>query len=344
MTDLLSSRDARAARRRVVRVLRRRVTDWYGPGARLQGDPRFELRTWSVHALAAVAHTGGRVELIVKIPTWDAAPTLPDALAAGPQAATLREFERLAEIRDMVVAAADPGLAAVEPVAYLSDINALVTERLAAVPLRRLLGPGVRPVVAAALGSLGRWLRRYHRSIGGAATAPFSGEQIEAEVAELIDSAVAGRAPNTIRRTLARLELRARELAGSPVTVAVTHGDLGPSNVLVDRAGRVAVIDPNDVPGPVVFDLAKLITAIRTAAPRLLSGIPRPQQPIRPELALLGAYGPFDRDALAVARGMATVRRWLDIEGGAAGLRRVSLLPARRVLRAELSGVLSVLD
>ena len=130
-----------SSRDRVLAVLEDRVSAWYGPDAWMRPDPAFVTRAWSVHVCPVVSTADGDVPLVVKIPTWDEAPTLAAALAAGPQAATRREVDALDEIVAMVRGAEDPFLTAVVPVAYVPEINAVVTECLDAVPLRSLLRP-----------------------------------------------------------------------------------------------------------------------------------------------------------------------------------------------------------
>jgi hypothetical protein len=266
------------------------------------------------------------VDLVVKIPLWREAPDLAAALAAGPQASTRAEFEALVEIASMVERSGDPSLAAVRPVAYLDEVNAVVTERLDSRPLGTLR----RAERIAAAPALGRWLRRYHDEIGGAHPAPFD----PSAVVEALQEAAAGIGPGRLADAAAGLERAAEALRGIRVRIAETHGDLGPSNVLVTPSGRVAVIDPNRVAGAAVHDLAKPSLALRTRRARLLCGIPAGPGD-RFEDRLVEGYGGADPRMLALASGLAAVRRWADVEGAARGLRSVVLPPARRVLAAE---------
>lgn len=344
MSDRAPPKAAERLHRRAIEAVDERIRDWYGPGARRVGEAPVEVRAWSVHLRPVIRTRGREITLVVKIPTWKEAPDLDAALAAGPQEGTRRESEVLEAIRAMVAAARDPGLTAVVPVAYVPEINAVVTEMLDAVPLRSLLRPGCWARARIALAGTGRWLRLFHETIGGAATGPFPAAEIHREIESVHRVAADRRAPGLIGEVLEEIGERARRLSGSECVLAATHGDLGPSNILVDRDGRVAVIDPNGVDGPAVGDLAKLATAVRTAPIRLLSGLPRSPVPIPSERALLQEYRPADHEVMALARGLSGVRRWLDVESGATGLRRPFAIGARRVLRSELDYALSGLD
>ena len=121
---------------------------------------------------------------MVKVPRWEEAPTLEAALAAGPQESTRREHATLEAIAAAVAASGDPGLAAVAPVAYLPALNAVVTERLVAGPLRSRLGswPGAEGRQVEVLRRTGRWLRLYHERVAGAASGRLDGAALAAEL------------------------------------------------------------------------------------------------------------------------------------------------------------------
>jgi hypothetical protein len=308
----------------VIGRLEEAVREWYGPGARLVPGTPVRHRPWSVHLLPTVTTPEREIRLVVKVPIWDEAPDLEAAIAAGPQAATLAEFETLRRIEAMV--AGDTRFAAVRAVGHLRDCNALVTERMEGVPLRAL-----RRGRSAALERLGALARRFHEEIGGARVV--TGDQA------LAARMAAGLAPpSDTPASLAAAGEAARRsaagLAGRRIRLAVTHGDLGPSNVLVTPDGRVALLDPNMVEAPVEDDLAKLAVALRTSRLRLASGRPGGRR-FPPEEALLAGYGDYDADIYRSCRRIAAVRRWIEIETSTGLLHRMLRRPARRVLRRE---------
>jgi len=317
---------------RVQRAIENLAPSWYGPGASLAHSPTVAPRAWSTHFLATVNSSDRDIDLVIKIPLWDEAPDLATALAAGPQESTRAEYETLGQIEAMVAASADPGLAAVRRVAYVDEINAVVTEKLDAVPLRRLRGP----VKTGAGPAIGRWLRRFHDEIGGASDARFESAMVAGDLDELEHRANA--VGPVLEDAVASLRAQADGLRGTPVRIATTHGDLGPSNVLVTPDGRVAVIDPNMVEGPAGSDLAKLAVALRTSRARLLGGwaLGRRMHPV--EAAALEGYGDVTPEIYDLCRRIAATRRWLDVEeAGSGSLRRLALPLARRVFSAEVA-------
>jgi len=312
----------------VLEAIERLAPDWYGPGARLQPHPGFQRRPWSIHFHPTVVRGDQEIDLIVKIPLWQAASSLAEALAAGPQAATRVEYELLTGIEEMVAAAPAPGLTAVRAVAYVEEINAIVTERLDSQPLREL---GRRRRIAAGR-AIGDWLRRFHGELGSITKGPL--DPADLAVGQVADGH-STRLPAALYDAVASIAEDTAALAGRPVHRAMTHGDLGPSNVLVTPDGRIAVIDPNLVPNPVEADPAKLAVAVRTSRTRLATGIPFGDEMHPLEREVLRGYGEVSFEVYRLCRRIAAVRRWIDVERSARGARRIALIPARRVLAAE---------
>ncbi|MCJ7727009.1 MAG: aminoglycoside phosphotransferase family protein [Acidimicrobiia bacterium] len=313
----------------VLEAIRGRIADWYGPKARLLSDPVAQHRSWSVHFHADVEGAGGRVALIVKIPLWEEAPDLATALAAGPQDNTLSEYRMLQRIGEMVANAGDRRLTAVRPVAYVEEINAVVTERLDCRPLRALSARR-RLAVGDAIGA---WLRHFHDGIGEATASGFEASDLTASLGGPGEGSAGLFDP--LGEAIAAIREDARGIAGAATRNATTHGDFGPSNILVTPDDRVAVIDPNLVPGPVESELAKLAVAIRTPRSRLLAGIRRGKGMHPLERAVLNGYGEVSADIYGLCRRAAAAARWMEIEADGGGIRRLALPMARRVLASE---------
>jgi len=318
------------------------VPRWYGETARLVRITGPERRDWSFQFSLEVAAPAGRRRLVAKIPRWEEAPTLEAALSAGAQAATRREQAALQAIATALAAQGDPTLVAVVPVAYLADLNAIVTERLEAAPLRSRLGllPGAEGRRAAWFGAAGRWLRLYHQQVGGAAPGRFDGAGL-ASALEVAAGSCQGVA-RPLQEILVALSHRARRQDGAALVTAATHGDFNLSNVLVTGDGRVAVLDPNLVPGPALEDAAKLLTDLRTRRARALTmGRLGGAGVEEAEAAFLAGYGPADLNLLPFFRAVATARRWVEMEGRLTGPRRHPMLrlgavPMRRYLASEV--------
>ena len=321
--------DGSAAEQVVTDAIERLIPDWYGPDARLQSKPPMRRRLWSIHFSPTIAGSDGAVDLIVKIPLWTEAPDLRRALEAGPQPATRAEYEMLSRIEAMVARVADPGLTAVRRVAYIEEINAVVMERLDSRTFRELTGS--RRIAAGH--AVGVWARGFHDEIGSAVDGALKSSDLAPEIDDIEERAAA--LPSALQGTIASIRGRAIELLGCPVRRAVTHGDLGPSNILVTPDDRVAVIDPNLVPAPVEADLAKLAVAVRTPRARLLTGIPVGNTVHPVEEAVLSGYGDVSDEIYGLCRRIAAARRWIEIEEASRGIRRLALPMSRRVLAAE---------
>ena len=289
----------------VTEALDARVGAWFGPGSVLRWDGPPSHHAWSVQFRpTAVAPDGREVPLVVKVPVWDAAPTLDDALAAGPQQDTREEADALAAIAAMVDESGDPGLDAVRVIEYVPAVNAIVMERFPGSPLRSLLGRRVPgdPFVAA-----GRWLRHFHESVGGVAPGSFDADAVAGDV---------GRAAATLGRPdlVDRLAPALHRLGAAPVAVGATHGDFTLANVLVDADGRVAVIDPNRYRGAAAGDVARFVVDLRTHRVRAasLGLLPTSRRLRRWTTAFLDGYGDVDGEVLATMTAVAAIHRWAD--------------------------------
>ena len=312
------------------------IPQWYGAGARVEGEMAVSLRPWSVHLLPVVVTPAGSIPLVVKIPLWEEAPDLGSALAAGPQQDTREEYRALEAIAAVVIGCGDPRITAVHPVAYVEELNAVVTERLDSRPLRRV---GRRLWLRSAP-AVGAWLRIFHDQVGGAGPAEFHPMLVEDRLVALESAARTG--PRDLREGVSGIASLTATLAGAGCRVGVAHGDMGPSNVLITPDTSVAVIDPNRALGPVEQDPAKLVATLYTGRRRLLSGVPAGEERDRFEQRLFEGYGEADGDVYRLFRGLAVAERWVDVEASAEGwARRAALLPARRVLSAELAGCLA---
>jgi aminoglycoside phosphotransferase (APT) family kinase protein len=326
---------------RVRRAVAGAVAGWFGPGAELAEFTRGRLHSWSYQFRGLVVAPARSIRIAVKVPRWDEAPTLGDALAAGPQSDTEREFSELRAIHHAVAGAGDDGLTAVVPLGHVRDVNAIVTEVIEARPLRAHLA--VRPDPAHLFAAAGRWLRLYHDRVGAAAEAPFPVERCIADLERLAEQA--GRWPDLLRRyhEVARAALVALE--GVRVRTARLHGDFNLSNVLVTEDQRVAAIDTNLAEGPVAFDLARLITDLRTHRGRALTfGLRPPSSAVREwQAAFLSGYGDSPDPSLAAVRAAAVTERWAEIEARIASASPVSaegvgLRIARRLMLREVLG------
>ena len=325
---------------RVETALRDWAGDHFGSSARVQAVRGPERRAWSYQFHFTVEEGGRRRELIAKIPRWEEAPTLEQALLAGPQSATREEHRLLGEVEEMVTASGDAGLSAIPVLAYLPGLNAIVTGKIEAVPLRaRLVVRSAESSLAAA----GRWLHRFHTEVGGAHSGSLDARDLATRLVE-----AAGALPNAsgVTAAAATIAARAESLQGAEVTLAALHGDFNLSNVLVDAEGRVAVLDPNLEEGPVFEDAAKLLTDLRARRTRALTrGVVGSRHLAVRERAFLAGYRMDDGPLLRFFRAAATVRRWIEAEERIVAAPRLSPVRTagvlvRRHLEAETAALL----
>ena len=270
------------------------------------------------------------------MPRWAEAPTLDEALAAGPQEDTRAEFGCLSALKAAVDGADDPGLVAVTAVGYLPDINGIVMETLSGVPLRhRLWRPTMRRgCVVSLFERSGRLPRLYHDAVGEAVAAPFDAAVVLAEV-DSLDRALrsSGAVPAGMRPVLETVRTLFDGLGGSQMEIAATHGDFTPANVLVTFDDRVALIDPNRYQAATIEDLARMIVSVRSRRERAASGgMFPPAEPLAAwERSLVAGYGGVDEAVLGAFKALTVLRRWVEM---GEQLRRVGSRSARAVGRA----------
>lgn len=296
------------------------VEDAIGSALRSWSGPR--PREWSWH-FAATTEAG--IALIVKVPRWEEAPRLEDALAAGPQDDTRAEFAALEAIHAAVEASGDPGLVAVRPVAYLPEVNAIVMERLASRSLGERLGFR-RGDGADLFAAVGRWLDLYH------GLAP-----VHTGAPNPRDGSAAGFAGPMV--DLAGRLVAARRSLGERRVLGITHGDLTLGNILVTDDGRVAVIDPNRLAGPLASDGARLLAEARVGR-RQLRTLGRWSPPGVVDDwadALIRSQPRLDPAEARVAEAEAVFARWLEFRVGRG---RVARMIGDRVFAGELSRLL----
>jgi hypothetical protein len=316
------------------------VKQFIGPAAVISKWEGPRQHDWSWQFAFHAPGSGGG-DLLLKVPRWQEALTLEDALAAGEQDSTHRELDGLRRIEAAVLASGDPGLTAVAPLSYVSAVNGILMRRLDAVSLRDRLGMGRgRGDVAALFGRLGRWIGIFHAIDGPAETRPLSAA---GEVGELRDLEArlngAGVAPRGLLPAVAMLRLAAEEMDGVPELVTEIHGDLNISNVLVGRDDRVAVIDPNRETGSVLDDLARVITDVRLDGSQLASGgLLRTAAHVAAwEERLVAAAGYGEEPLLRYRLARHALERWAEVELEVTGPARVALLPGRTLLRRVVS-------
>jgi len=310
----------------------------YGAGATIQRLGTTSQRAWSWQIIVR-AEGVPHPDLLVKVPRWDDAPTLELAMSADEQPAIIAEFDMLKAIAEAVDDSGDPGLTKVEPIAYLGAINGMLMQHVEGQPLRRSLRLGVNPTKVEALFRRAGHLAAVVHQIGDPQRRPFDGATASTMTSGLATQA-ASIAPAALSDSLRRIAAAAVEMDGADEPIGTVHGDLNLGNVLVDRVGRVALIDPNPTEGPHQLpDIARFVGEVRFEKRRLATAglMGRITARDRWAAAFEDGSGRGDEPMLAFYQTLELGERWLRIETESRGLRRLGLVPARRLLGRELS-------
>ncbi len=311
----------------------------FGPGAVIEEWGGSEQREWSWQFGFRVGGERGG-EFIAKVPRWEEARTLEAAIAAGEQANTAAEYAGLVEIADAVASSGNPGLAAVEPVAFVGGVNTIVMRRLQGIPLRSRVGiVGGRGDVSVLFGRLGEWLALFHALAGGIERVVWNATA-ELERLRLIEGRFteAKAAPFGLPQAFAGLREWVGRLEGADEPATQTHGDLNLSNVLVTSDDRVAVVDPNRSRGLALDDVARVITDIRLERRQLAVGglLRRAATADDWERRMTFAAGYSGETLLPYRLALHTLQRWIDLEATVVGPARIGLFVGRRLLRSEM--------
>lgn len=291
-------------------------------------------REWSWHIDA----TGAGSRLLVKISRWEGVETLEKAMAAGAQRDTEGEFAAMVSIAEAVERSGDEGLAAVRPVAYVPEVNAIVLEWLEASPLgARLTRAASARTARTLLERAGRWLRVGHEALGPSIVGPLDGHAAwsgwQAAIARM------SRVPRGLREGAEVVAGVGERLHGRPTRSGTIHGDFSLRNVLVTGDGRVAVIDPNRYQGPLVVDPATLAAELMVGRWRLATGgtFPGTARIHRWVRWLLDGYGDHDAEVFAYECAVAVMGRWLALEAYTSPGRRLAVAANRRLFRYEVA-------
>ena len=230
------------------------------------------------------------------------------------------EFGALRTVAARLAEVGDPGFQAVRALAILPESTALVMEAFDGEPLHRFLvrrslrsDPALRPTTLAR--AAGRWLRILHDT-------PTSGQVVRQGTREEVVDAFAAFGSFLAAETDAS-QLDAVIEAGvaaarrlpDPLPTVITHGDFAPRNILVDKSGRLAVIDLlARWQAPSFEDLAGFLVALQTSrANAATRGLLFGRTIARLEPAFLsGYYGsePVPRNAIRVYELLLVLDKW----------------------------------
>jgi hypothetical protein len=288
--------------------------------------PRLVHKPWSTLYFLTVSEGGERHQVVAKIVHFpdQATPEVSwqseELLIRGQS-----EFDTLTSVYHHFARQPDRSLAALYPLAYLPEINAIVTDFVDGRPLydaclamRHLLSPGGRQRARHMMQQAGEWLQWFHRMPLQDAPAersfgpPHIFQALLQEVEQLRTLGVDLGSWPLWERTLAVL---------SQVTDSErvwTHGDFHLRNVLVLSQGGVLGFDTalERVDSP-YFDLGKFLADLKTRRATLLRlGLLPPPGLIQSlTQAFLSGYlseSPKPCAALALYEGFFIVQKWVE--------------------------------
>lgn len=336
-------------------LLRAQVSEWYGPGAQLPSAAPAPIRRRQSFQWRYTAQLpdGAARWLMVKVPRPLDGPEPLAQVVADPalHTAAQGEFAALRLAAECPALHDEARFLRLRPMAYLPAFNAIVTELLDARPLPALLtgrlawgGPAAWQPLARGVSRAAQWLAAFHQELGQPDLYLPWAPDLRVKVARALDR-LKGLAVEraTLTHFQRRFETLIAGLEHTPAATAWLHGDLSAANVLVDAAGRVAVIDiGRDRRGPVYFDLALLLVSLTTRWPQVLSAgvwLPWPaiQQLWHAALSAYPAGLGGDRRVAYVYAAMHTLHLWREYERTLARYPRPLVGPARLILRRYLA-------
>ena len=332
----------------IVEDLRPRLSDWY---PEVDGDAEIEVKGVDERAFAHVIRVDvvrpgtSPTALVVKTgatdPTTDGTDRPRLMPMTDPADRIELEFEALRTLDARLAEVDEPDLAAVRALGILPRSEALVMEAFEGQPLHRLLVRGsfrrvgaLRPVNLAR--TAGRWLRVLHDT-------PTSGRPVrQGTRQEVVDAFTAYGA--YLAREKSGFDLRPVIDAGieavsrlpEPLPTVVSHGDFAPRNILVDDAGRLAVIDLlARWQAPPYEDLAGFLVSLETSRVNAATrGLVFGRAVERLEPAFLAGYfgsAPVPRRAIRLYELLLVLDKWSARASRAGSHGRVGRLRERMI-------------
>jgi aminoglycoside phosphotransferase (APT) family kinase protein len=336
------SLDPVSALETILAELRPRVAEWY-PGS--DNAPQLEVLNVDSRVVTdviriRVTRTGAAPTTLIVKAGAEVEPTESDRPRLVPmiESAERRplEFEALRTLEARLAEVGDEAFAAVRPLAILPESTALVMEEFDGQPLHRFLvrrpflaTPTLRPLAMAR--AAGRWLRILHDTQPTTQVVRQGTREEVADAFAAFGSYLATEVRSSDLDRIVGVGVAATRLLPDPLPTVITHGDFAPRNILVDRAGRLAVIDLlARWQAPPFEDLAWFLVALDTSrANAATRGLFFGRTIERLEPAFLsGYYGsePVPRDAIRVYELLLLLDKWsarVIRNRGIGGVRRV---------------------
>lgn len=264
-------------------ALTARIPEWYGKGATLQAESAaLRAYPYSFFINFPVQTSGGEQTLFAKIHRKPDMASLDEALAADWLRPMARdEYEMTRVIWRAFEDENSPVCAAVQPLGFMDEWNAILTRKVEGKPLKKyLLRPSIGLRFPKALVELCEylrssviWLRTFHDRVAGAHIAPFpvtDAMDLMNEILAKLSRQSRGQVDVEPYRSV--LSKRLESISHLQVPVALLHDDFQYSNILVKTDGRVCVLDyALNYRGCVYSDLATLLIDPQTRGIQILT-------------------------------------------------------------------------
>lgn len=297
---------------------------WFGPQAGLAGAPTFHARRWSFFfrypIQAADAH---KTAILVKMRHLENM-GVAEAAADEKMGREIKdEYESLRLIETIFSRHAEARLFyAIHALAWYEDLNAIVMEEADIRPLKSFFHAPAMWVEGKArrrletfLERAGRWLRIYHDHSGHAREGPLFHQSLYKESREKLRIIEASPEKPDLSFARELLKNLYRTYGEKNLPYNVLHHNFSVNNVFVTGDGKICSFDPHHEPGPLYYDLAKLIVDLQTSSLQVVSrGRLAPDARLKTfNEAFLDGYfqgSPVDRRALDLFRFLILIEKW----------------------------------
>lgn len=224
--------------------------------------------------------------IVVKVPTRIGRPPGSARLPLSPPVSldhttrAEREYQALTTIEKQFNGLHDDRFGVVRPLDYISELNATITEGVRAISMKRTFRRVSRfhplpppPALPAALSNSGAWLREYQKLPASLGSVRTTRDDFMAAIEELCYAlGPISQSKAFLSAVPSQIDGPARQLLPSFLPLGAAHGDFGQSNVLLDKTGRIYVLDTaGGWHVPVFEDLAYFVVGMECSRLQILT-------------------------------------------------------------------------
>jgi len=334
------------------------LSTWYGPTAQLIGAPTFHPRAWSYFFRYRVRVSEALTKaILVKIRHTEAMSITEAMLHEKMKTEMQDEYASLANIETTFASIEDSShFFTIRPLTLYKDLNVLVMEEANIRPIKSYFqAPAMwwngkaRQDFETYIERAGHWLRIFHNHIGEIqANGPFLSDTWYHLTKERLARLNSSQTSTALTATLSFVEEQFEEKKGVRTPYRTLHEDFNAANVFVTPDGKICSFDPHNRPGPIYYDLAKILTDLELSRTQMLTfGLSVPPSWFKKyQDAFLKGYfnhEPFNKSALTLFRLLTLIERWDEAELNyfqATGRKKIFYIFSMPQMRLFLSGLL----